>query len=183
MRTSNRRVYAIGDCVGGPQSMRFTHAAGQQAGLAFRGAVFRLSGAFEPGLVPATVYTDPEIAVVGMQEDEARRLHKAVTILRFPLSENDRARAERLTRGEIKLICTPKGAVLGAAIVGARAGELIVPWILALRKGLQMSDFRDMVMPYPTFSEISKRAAVSFYAPQLRRPGLARLVRFLRIFG
>lgn len=76
-----------------------------------------------------------------------------------------------------------EGRTVGASIVGARAGDLIVPWILALRKGLEMSDFRDMVMPYPTFSEISKRAAVSFYAPQLRRPGLARLVRLLRVFG
>jgi pyruvate/2-oxoglutarate dehydrogenase complex dihydrolipoamide dehydrogenase (E3) component len=183
MRTSNRRIYAVGDCVGGDQSQRFTHVAGEQAGLAFRGAVFRLSGTFEPRLVPATVYTDPEIAAVGLQEEEARRAHKTVTVLRFPLSENDRARAERLTRGEIKLICTGKGAVIGASIVGARAGELIVPWTLALRKGLDMSDFRDMVMPYPTFSEISKRAAVSFYAPQLRRPALTRLVRLLRVFG
>lgn len=111
MRTSNRRVHAIGDCTGGPHAVRFTHAAAEQAGLAFRAAVFRLSGAFDPKLVPATVYTDPEIATVGLQEEEARRIHKTVTVLRFPLSENDRARAERLTRGEIKLICTGKGAL------------------------------------------------------------------------
>jgi pyruvate/2-oxoglutarate dehydrogenase complex dihydrolipoamide dehydrogenase (E3) component len=80
-------------------------------------------------------------------------------------------------------VVTARGRVLGASIVGARAGELITPWTLAVKKGLNVADFRDLIVPYPTFSEVSKRAALSFYAPQVRRPAVRRLLGFLRAFG
>lgn len=183
LRTSNRRVFAIGDCVGGDMADRFTHVANHHAGVVIRRALFRQSARVERDTIPRTVLTDPEIAMVGLQEEEARRRHGAVRVLRWPFAENDRARAERLTDGEVKIITTTKGRILGAAIVGARASDLIVPWTLALRKNLDISEFRDLVVAYPTYSEASKRAAVSFYAGQTRRPAVARLLRVLRLFG
>jgi pyruvate/2-oxoglutarate dehydrogenase complex dihydrolipoamide dehydrogenase (E3) component len=184
LRTANRRVYAIGDCAGGPHGGdRFTHAANYHAGLVIRSALFRVSAKVDRNAIPRTVFTDPEIAVVGLREDEARLRHKDIRVLRWPFAENDRARAERATAGEAKIVTTRKGRVLGAAIVGARASDLIVPWTLAVRKQLDVSEFRDLVVPYPTYSEVGKRAAVSFYAEETRRPGLSRVLRLLRIFG
>jgi pyruvate/2-oxoglutarate dehydrogenase complex dihydrolipoamide dehydrogenase (E3) component len=184
LRSSNRRVFAIGDCAGGPHAgERFTHVANHHAGVVIRNALFRAGAKVEHGAIPRTLYTDPPVAVVGLAEDEARAKDRGIRTLRWPFSENDRARAECLTDGEVKLICTRKGRILGAAIVGPHAGELIVPWALAIRKGLAISDFRDLVIPYPTFSEAAKRAAVGFYAAETRRPAVGRLLRFLRLFG
>ena len=184
LRTSNRRVYAIGDCAGGPHAGdRLTHVAAHHASLVVRSALFRLPVKVDAAPVPRVVYTDPEVATVGLSEEEARARHRGVRTLRFPYAENDRAQAERLTAGEAKIVVTAKGVVLGAAIVGARAGELIVPWTLAVQKGLSVADFRDLIVPYPTFSEVSKRAAVAFYASQARRPAVGRLLRLLRLFG
>lgn len=184
LRTRNRRVYAIGDCAGGPHAGdRFTHVANHHAGLVIRSALFRVSATVDRNVIPRTVFTDPEIATVGLAEDEARRQHKGVQVLRWPFAENDRARAERDTAGEVKIVTDRKGVVLGAAIVGARASDLIVPWTLAVRKKLDVSEFRDLIVPYPTYSEVGKRAAVGFYAGQTRRPAVTRLLRLLRLFG
>jgi pyruvate/2-oxoglutarate dehydrogenase complex dihydrolipoamide dehydrogenase (E3) component len=106
-----------------------------------------------------------------------------VRVLRAPFSENDRARAERSTEGEVKIVTTRKGRILGAAIVGPHAGELIAIWTLAVKKQMDIAEFRDLVVAYPTFSETWKRAAVSFYAAETRRPAVGRLLRFLRMFG
>jgi pyruvate/2-oxoglutarate dehydrogenase complex dihydrolipoamide dehydrogenase (E3) component len=184
LRTSNRRVYAIGDCAGGPHAgIRSTHVASHHAAVVIRQVLFRAGAKVEVRAVPRTVLTDPELAVVGLSEDDARAARKRIRVLRWPFSENDRARAERLTDGEVKLITTTKGRILGAGIVGPHAADLLVPWILAVKKELDISDFRDLIMPYPTLSEAGKRAAVGFYAGETRRPAVARLLRVLRVFG
>lgn len=181
LRTSNSRVFAIGDCVaGGP---RQTHAASHQAGLVIRSALFRLSSAFDTDLVPRVVFCDPEIATVGLAEDQARAKGHDIRILRWPFSENDRARTERRTAGLVKLVVTRKGRILGIMIAGPHAGELIAPWCLALQKGLHVKDMAGAMLPYPTYGEAARRAAMSFYTPMVRRPGLRRLIRLLRIFG
>ena len=184
MRTSNRRIYAIGDCAGGPHAGdQFTHVANDHAGIVVRRALFRLPAKVNRMATPKAVYTDPEIALVGLSEEEAARLHRDIRVLRWPFSENDRAQAERMTEGEIKIVTTAKGKILGAAIVGARAADLIVPWTLAVKKGLDIAEFRDLIIPYPTFSEVSRRAAFTFYAAAARKPVVGRLLRVLRLFG
>jgi pyruvate/2-oxoglutarate dehydrogenase complex dihydrolipoamide dehydrogenase (E3) component len=180
LRTSNKRIYAIGDVAGGAQ---FTHAANYHAGLVLRSALFRLPVKVKPELIPRVTYTDPEIAVAGMTEAQAREMHPKLQILRWPFAENDRARAERRTEGHIKVVATADGRILGAGIVGAHAGELIAPWQLALTKGLKLADMANIVLPYPTLSEVSRRAALLQYQPSLRRPALKRLLAFLRWFG
>ena len=87
--------------------------------------------------------------------------------MRWPFADNDRARAERATEGLVKVVVGRGGRVLGAAIVGAHAGELILPWVLAVERGLKLSALASLVAPYPTLSEVSKRAAGAYYAPRL----------------
>jgi pyruvate/2-oxoglutarate dehydrogenase complex dihydrolipoamide dehydrogenase (E3) component len=81
------------------------------------------------------------------------------------------------------VICSRRGKILGATIVGADAGELIAPWSLAISAGLKIKAMTDMIVPYPTLGEINKRAAYGFYASSLGSPWLRRIIRFLARFG
>jgi pyruvate/2-oxoglutarate dehydrogenase complex dihydrolipoamide dehydrogenase (E3) component len=184
LRTTNRRVYAIGDCAGGAaEGFRFTHASNYHAGLVIRSALFRVPVAVDTGAIPRVIYTDPELAVIGASEEEARARSRTVRILRWPFSENDRARAERETAGHVKAIVTPRGRILGCAIAGRHAGELIVPWVLAMTNGLKIQDLAGAVFPYPTLSEVTKRTAVEFLRPSARNPWLRRAIGVLRRLG
>lgn len=180
LRTSNRRIYAVGDVNGGPQ---FTHVAGYQAGLVLRPLLFRLPVRFDPALIPRVTYCDPELAQVGMTEAEARKKHRRVGVLRWPLAENDRAQAERKTEGLIKLVLGRRGRILGVTIVAPNAGEMIGLYALALSKGLGLRDLAGWVPPYPTMGEIGKRAAITYFAGATRKPLVRGLIRFLRRFG
>ncbi|HEV7260264.1 MAG TPA: NAD(P)/FAD-dependent oxidoreductase [Bosea sp. (in: a-proteobacteria)] len=184
LRSSNRRVYAIGDCVGGASAIiRGGHVAEEQARLVLRNALFRQPGRFDAGLVPRLTQTRPELAGVGLSEDAARAKAGAIRVLRWPYAEGERAQAGRETEGFVKLVTDAKGRLLGVTIVGARAGELIAPWCLALKHGMSAQDMAELVVPYPALSEVSRRAATSFLAPLAAKPVLRRLIGFLRRFG
>lgn len=180
MRTDNRRVYAIGDVAGGPQ---FTHMANYHASLVLREILFRVPTQENRDIVPRALFTDPEMASVGLTEDEARRRLDHVEVLRWPYSENDRAQAERTPSGLIKIIAGRGGRVLGVSIVGAGAAEMINIWsmVIANRQGLR--HVRNVVAPYPTMAEIGKRAVIAYYAPMARKPLVRAIIRFLRRFG
>ena len=181
LRTTNRKVYAMGDAVGGYQ---FTHMAGYHAGIVIRNLLFRLPAKVDYSAVPWVTYTDPELANVGLTESEARKRHgDAIRIARWPFHENDRAQTERETEGLIKVIADKRGRIFGAGIVGPNAGELLLTWSLAIAKKATLRDLAGLIAPYPTLSEVSKRAAGSFYTPQLFSPRTRRLVRFLAKFG
>lgn len=181
LQTSNKRVMAIGDITGG---LQFTHVAGYHAGIAIQKILFRLPAKEDRTIIPRATYTDPELAHVGLDEAAARKKHgKKISVLRWPYVENDRAQAERRTQGMIKVIADRKARILGASIVGSGAGEMINIWALAVYKGMNLGEMRSYVAPYPTMSEIGKRAAVSYYAPMARKSWVRSLVRFLRRFG
>ena len=180
LRTSNRRVYAIGD-VAGPY--QFTHIAGYHAGLVIRSALFWLPTKVDYRAVPWVTYSDPELASVGLSEAEARETHGEIQVLRWPFAENDRAQAERDTRGMVKVIITPKGRILGATIVGDHAGEVIQIWCLAIQQKLKISAMASVVLPYPTLGEANKRAAGGYYTPKLFSERIRKIVRFLARFG
>ena len=177
---TNPKVFAIGDVAGAGQ---YTHLASYHAGLVIRQALFRLKASAEPTHIPHALLTDPEIASVGASEAEARKTHPKLSILRFPFSENDRAVTDGHTAGLIKVVTDAAGKILGCGIAGPNAGELITPWTLALKQRLSAKDMADLVIPYPTLSEVSRRAALTWYGPQLARPGLGPLLRFLRFWG
>jgi pyruvate/2-oxoglutarate dehydrogenase complex dihydrolipoamide dehydrogenase (E3) component len=181
LRTSNRKVYAIGDAVLG--GLQFTHVANYHAGLVIRNALFRLPVNARSGVIPWVTYTEPELAHVGVTEDQARERHGTIRVLRWPFHENDRAQAEGQTEGHIKLVTTKRGRIVGATIVGPHAGELITTWTLAITQGMKVGAFLGTVIPYPTLAETGKRAAVSYYTPSLTNPWTRRIIGFLRRFG
>ncbi|MEM8630785.1 MAG: FAD-dependent oxidoreductase [Pseudomonadota bacterium] len=161
---SNRRVYAVGDAAGG---LQFTHVAGYHAGVVIRSILFGLPSKARTDHIPYVTYTDPELAQVGLTEAEAKKAHGlALTVAEFEYAENDRAIAEGKTKGKIKVMVV-KGRPVGASIVGAQAGELIGLWALALANRMKMSQIAGMVAPYPTLTEVSKRAAGAYFSPKL----------------
>jgi pyruvate/2-oxoglutarate dehydrogenase complex dihydrolipoamide dehydrogenase (E3) component len=181
LRTSNRKVFAIGD-VAGPY--RFTHMAAYQAGIVLRRALFRVPARVDYRAVPWVTFTDPEVAQVGLTEAEALDRHRGdCRVVRWRFADNDRAQAERRTEGLVKVVATRRGRVLGAAIVGAHAGELILPWALMIDRRLGIAAMASLIAPYPTLGEAGKRAAGAWFAPSLFSERTRRLVRFLLKFG
>jgi pyruvate/2-oxoglutarate dehydrogenase complex dihydrolipoamide dehydrogenase (E3) component len=180
LRTTNHRVFAVGDVAGGPQ---FTHIAGYHAGIVIRNALFRLPAKVDYSALPWVTYTDPELAHVGLTEAQARDAHKDIKVLTWGFEENDRAQTERETEGKVKVITLPNGRILGASIVGPHAGELIQVWCLAISQKLKIGAIASMIAPYPTLGEAGKRAAGAFYTPKLFSGQTRGLVRFLSWFG
>lgn len=180
LRSSNRRVYAAGDAAGG---MQFTHVAGYHAGVIIRSAMFGLPSRSKTAHIPWVTYTDPELAQVGLTEEQAKVAHgRAVTVTRFEFQHNDRAQTMGQPAGLIKVMVL-KGRPIGASIAGPQAGELIGLWALAISANLKMSAIAGMVAPYPTLGEISKRAAGAYFSPQLfANPLVKRVVRLVQRF-
>ena len=173
MRTSNKKVYAIGDVAG---QLQFTHVAGYHAGVVIRSILFGLPSKAKQDHLPWATYTDPELAQVGLTEAQARKTHgAAVEVARLELHENDRAIAEAKTTGFIKVMVV-KGRPVGASIVGASAGDLIGVWALAIANKLKMSQVAGMVAPYPTLGEVNKRAAGAYFSPRLFENAMVKRV-------
>jgi pyruvate/2-oxoglutarate dehydrogenase complex dihydrolipoamide dehydrogenase (E3) component len=182
LKTTNHRIYAIGDVIGGAQ---FTHLANYHAGIVIRNALFRLRPKVSTATIPRVMFTEPELAQVGLTEAEARKRyrHRRIRILRWPFADNDRAVAERTTEGFIKVITKKNGEILGCTVVGPAAGELIQLWVIAIQKGMKVGDVTVFVLPYPTLSEISKRVAFTFYQPTLTKRWLRSIIGLLRRLG
>jgi pyruvate/2-oxoglutarate dehydrogenase complex dihydrolipoamide dehydrogenase (E3) component len=106
-----------------------------------------------------------------------------VTILRCPLHDNDRARADGAPHGLVKAVTDRKGRILGAGILAPNADELIQVWQIAIAQRLKIGAVAGLIAAYPTLGEASKRAAGSFFAPRLLGAGTKRLVRWLALLG
>lgn len=177
LRTSQRHIYAAGDCIG---SHQFTHYAGWQAFMAVRNALLPGASKGVTDLVPWTTFTDPEVAHVGLTEEQAReKFGDAVMICQWPMEKVDRARAEGNIAGFLKLIHKKDGTLLGATIVAARAGEMIHEWIVALDRGLKVGDLANAIHVYPTYSTASMQAAAAIRVSQLLSGTSGRVVRGL----
>ena len=164
MKTTNKKVYAIGDVAGG---LQFTHVAGYQAGVIIRSALFGLPAKQSTKHIPWATYTDPELAQVGLTEAQARDEHgDKLEVVRFDIHHNDRLIAERKAYGLIKVMVL-KGRPVGVSIAGPQAGELIGMWSLAIANKLKMSQISAMVAPYPSVFEVNKRAAGAYFTPRL----------------
>ncbi|MBL0935962.1 MAG: FAD-dependent oxidoreductase [Rhizobiaceae bacterium] len=180
LRSSNRRVYAIGDVAGGPQ---FTHVANYHAGIVIRALLFRLPAKIDYSALPRATFLDPELVQVGLTEAEARKAHGDIRTLAWPVHDNDRAQAERETKGVIKLMADRRGRIVGVSILAKGASEMGNFWSLALSKKMRLRDLTGFVSPYPTVGEIGKRAAMSYFGGMARKPLIRRIVRLLRVFG
>ena len=180
LRTTNKRIFAIGDVIGDYQ---FTHVANYHAGIVIRNMLFKIPTKFNYKGMPRITYTEPELANVGLTQAQAVEiLNTNIRILRWPFSENDRARIDDQFQGFIKVIADRKGRIHGVSIAGSQAGELILPWVLAIENDLKLSSIASVIAPYPTRGEISKRVAGSFYMTSLFGERTKKLVRFLLKF-
>ncbi|WP_299931639.1 FAD-dependent oxidoreductase [uncultured Pelagimonas sp.] len=178
LRTTNKKVYAIGDAAGG---LQFTHVAGYHAGIIIRSALFGLPAKATTKHIPWATYTQPELSQVGLTEAQARAEYgDKLEVARFHYHHNDRAIAERKTKGLIKVMVV-KGKPVGASIAGYQAGELISTWSLAIANGLKMSAVSNMVAPYPTVAEMNKRVAGAYFSPRLfENDTVKKVVRFVQ---
>ncbi len=156
LRTTNPSIYVVGDAAGG---QLFTHLAEHHAGIVLRNAIFRMKWAKPSPVVPWCTFTDPELARVGLSETEAKRSGSAYKVYRFPFADIDRARAEGETAGLAKIVTNHRGKLLGAAIVGPHAGELIAEFGFALSHGMRARDLSDVIHAYPTLAQINRRVA------------------------
>ena len=161
LRTSAPRVWACGDVHGG---LQFTHVAEREAWKLVRNILFPGLSPMDYANVPWAIYTDPEIAHVGMTEAEARAKVENVKIYRMPMADADRAIVDRATRGFIKLVCDRKGRILGAHLLCANASSLIAPMVLARAKGLRAADVANIVTPYPSLADATRGAAAQRFA-------------------
>jgi pyruvate/2-oxoglutarate dehydrogenase complex dihydrolipoamide dehydrogenase (E3) component len=180
LRTSNKKVYAIGDVTGAP---KLAHLANHHAGLVIRNALFRTAIDTGDHAVAWVTYTDPELAQVGLNEDAARARAGAIRILRAPYRENDRAQATGATNGHIKIVTDRNGGILGVTIVGAGAAENIAAWTLAINQRLNIEAMAGVIVPYPTYAEVGKRAAMTYFTRGLTSPLVRRMIGWLRRFG
>ena len=156
LRTTNPSVYVVGDAAGGHQ---FTHLAEHHAGVVLRNAIFRLKWKRPSTVVPWCTFTDPEFARVGLSQTEAKHTGVDHRVYAFPFRDIDRARADGETDGVAKLVTTPRGKLIGAAIVGQHAGELIAECVLAIQNGMTADALASAIHVYPTLSQVNRRAA------------------------
>jgi pyruvate/2-oxoglutarate dehydrogenase complex dihydrolipoamide dehydrogenase (E3) component len=176
LRTTAPHVFGAGDVTGEHQ---FTHAAGYEGGVVVAGAVFRLPKKAAYTRLPRCVYTDPELAVVGLTEARAKEAGLAYSVVLEPFSGNDRARAEGETEGAVKLVLGRRGKLLGAQIVGSGAGELVAEWVAAMAGKLGTGVVAGAVHPYPTLAETNKRAAGRLLEGKLFSPLVKRVLAML----
>jgi pyruvate/2-oxoglutarate dehydrogenase complex dihydrolipoamide dehydrogenase (E3) component len=179
LKTTNRRVYAIGDAAGGA---RMAHLAEYQAGIVVRSALFGLPLRQRLERIPSVTYTDPEIAEVGLTEAAARRRRKEdFVVTRWSFAQNDRARSLHQSFGVAKLITDRRGRILGAGIVGPAAGELIALFSFAIANHLSARHLAAFVAPYPTLSDIARCLGLEVERRQLVNPLLRSLMAVNRL--
>lgn len=175
--TTNPRVWALGDSAGGA----FTHIAGWHASVFVRNVLFKARTRADSLPVPSVVFTDPELAQIGLTEAQAREAHgDKVSVARWGFHDNDRAHTAGDTEGFCKLVLGKGGKIFGATIVGAEAGELLAPIALAMTSKLGVRALTGPMLPYPTRGEIVKRAASAYFAPTLFSKNTQRLVGLLQ---
>jgi len=177
LRTTNKRIYAAGDAAGG---YRLTHAAGWDASVLIRNFYFAMRTKRVDGIIPAAVYTEPEIAWFG--EDAAQSGDPKAKDVRQPYSGNDRAIAEGQTDGAIRLTIGKGGKLLGAGVMGHGAGDLIQTPLFAAASGRKAKDLASYVPPYPTRGEQTRWTASAYYEPVVFGKFAKALAGLLRMF-
>jgi pyruvate/2-oxoglutarate dehydrogenase complex dihydrolipoamide dehydrogenase (E3) component len=176
LRTSNPRIYAVGDCRDGP---RLTHAADQDARTAIQNALFPFSKAKDYSALPASIFTDPELAQVGLTEPQARAQRGDIRVWRHDFDHNDRSVTEGDMRGFVKIISKGK-RVLGVTIVGAGAGELLALASFLVSGKLSLADLANQTFAYPTLAEALRHAAEQPGQAALFSPAMRRLTRLFQ---
>jgi pyruvate/2-oxoglutarate dehydrogenase complex dihydrolipoamide dehydrogenase (E3) component len=172
LRTNVRHIYAAGDVLGGPQ---LTHLAAWQCFQAVRNALLPGRSPGIPRVLPSVTFLDPEIASVGLSENEARERHGDVLVHRWQMSELDRALTDAEPDGFIKVVARANGRILGASIVATRAGEMISEFVLAMDHGFGLSELSTSVHAYPTWTSAVQQVASAEATDRFLSSRLGRL--------
>lgn len=178
LRTSNRRIYAIGDVRQGTAS---TGGYEYCANLILRSILGLPGGEIRRHATARVTLTAPPIAVAGLSEAQARAIYRHIRVLRWPFAETDRARIEHEHAGHVKLVTDVRGTLLGAGIVGTGAEELINLCTLAISKGMTVRDIAASMVVYPALTDALRNASMTFEAGGFDRPQ-SFLLRLLRWF-
>lgn len=176
LRTTARNIWACGDITG---KLLFTHVAEYQARLVVRNALFPFKSKADYSAVPWCTFTDPEVAGVGLTEAEATERFGNVKVYRYNFGDLDRALCDGEAVGLTKFVCTPKGKIVGAHILGPQAGDLIQEVVLAMRKGLPVGALAQTIHAYPTLAEGVRRTADLYYREKLSSGPLKGILQFL----
>lgn len=176
LRAGHKHIYAAGDVIGGYQ---FTHVAGYEGGIALSNAVFRLPRKTDYTLVPHCTYTQPELAGLGHNEKSATAAGLSYRVLSEEFAANDRARAEDESEGRLKLLLDRRDQPLGVTIVGPGAGDILSQWVAIMNGKVGLARIAATIHPYPTLSEINKKAAGSLLAPKIFSPRVRRILKLL----
>ena len=177
LRTSAPNIWAAGDCTGG---LRFSHIAEVEAKIAVRNALFPLNSRPNYQGAPWATFTDPELAHLGLTEEECKEKNMTYRVYYQPFSGDDRAIADNTRQGRVKIIASPYGKLLGVHILGPRAGELINEFVLARRKGLRVHDIGLTAHVYPTLGLALQRATDDWFAEWAEKPWARFLVNAFR---
>ncbi len=173
LETSVKNIYACGDVTAHYQ---FTHMAGYQAGIIIRNVIFKMGAKADYSAVPWTTYTKPEVAHVGYTEPMARKAGIYNSSLKVDLREIDRAKAEDDRVGFLKLNLGKKRRIIGATLVGEKAGEMIPAITIAIKQKLTAGIFMKMIFSYPTESEIFKSVSLEA-AKQALKPWMKKVIQ------
>jgi pyruvate/2-oxoglutarate dehydrogenase complex dihydrolipoamide dehydrogenase (E3) component len=161
-RTSQDHIYAVGDCTG---EYQLTHMSEHMAKVAMSNAVLKVPSKIDRAHVPWCTFADPEVAQLGATEAELKERGVKYEVYRFPYSKLDRALTENETVGQIKVFATKwRGKILGASVLGDRAGELVSLYAVAMKNGVSLRQIADTIHPYPTYGLGARRAADQWYA-------------------
>jgi pyruvate/2-oxoglutarate dehydrogenase complex dihydrolipoamide dehydrogenase (E3) component len=174
MQTTNKRVFACGDVTG---EMPLTHVAELQAGIVIANMIFKLPKKVSYDVIPSVVYTDPEVAQVGVSVEQCKSL-KHGEVHQFEVSKLDRAITDNNKAGVAKIL-TNKGRIIGAHITAPHAGELIHELALAVQEKMKISKITSLVHAYPSYSQLNKRLAGQYYTDRLFSPLIKKLVSII----
>ena len=179
LQTTNRNIFACGDVVG---PYLFTHVAAYQAQICIRNALFRKFVWQKPGYqnVPWATFTEPELARVGLTEEEAREKHGIVNVYKTEYSAADRAVTDMEKEGLVKVITDGKNRILGAHVVGAHASDVIQGLLLSKSMDLPLTKLSGPIFIYPTLSELVKKTAGKPLLGKLDNPLIKKILRLLR---
>ncbi len=175
LQTSQPHIYAAGDVTGGPQ---FTHYAGSQGFVAMRNAMLPLNSKITRENVPWATYCDPEVAHVGLTEDQARQQYgDSVEVTRLPMARSDRAMTEGRPQGFIKAVHLRSGKLLGVTIVGVNAADLLTEWIGILGAGGSVRSASGKTRVYPSFDSVNGVMGTAFLKKWIGRSLAGRALR------
>lgn len=174
MQSSNKKIYACGDVTG---EMPLTHVAELQAGIVIANMIFKIPKKISYEVIPAVVYTQPEVAQVGISVEQCKALKKG-EICEFEISQLDRAVTDNDKTGWAMLL-TDKGRIVGAHIIAPHAGEMIHELALAIQEKMKISKISALVHAYPSYSQLNKRLAGQYYKDRLFSPFTRKIVALL----